>query len=582
MMQRESLQLFYSRQISPLVASLATWCALLCCAGSVGCMSILSRPGSSEQKTLDELTDEIPDLVAKFTHPYGMTYLKVEAISMVTGLDGTGEDPPPTPQRAALMADMKRRQIEHADQRIASPDTSLVLVRGFLRPGIQAGDHFDVEVRVPSRGETTSLRSGWLLGARLTELAVLGEQIRRGHVLGVAEGAILVDPNAEADNDNPRATRGRVLGGGIASKSRTLGLVIDDRFKSVRLSQQIAKSINQRFHLRTDGRKRGVATPKTDELIEIAVHARYKNNVGRYMRVLQSAAVGETAKQRQQRVALLTEQILDPLTAASAALQLEALGDKQAVEILLKALESPETEVRFYAAEALAYLDETSAVEVLAIVARDEPAFRINALAAMSAMDDLNAFEALRGLLSVASAETRYGAFRSLRAMNPLDSLVAGEEMNGMFSFHELNVEGSPMIHLTNSHRPEIVLFGKQPPLKLPLLIDAGSNLLVNGTQGGQLKVNRFTNHGDAEQRIVEPTVEAMIRAIVDLGGSYPDVVQALQEAQKQGSLASRLRVDALPEPGRKYGEERETPVAEEESRFDLATPLPDLFKRQS
>lgn len=577
MMQRDSLQLFNNLVLRALCAA-GFLLAGLC---STGCMSILGLPATKEQQTLDELTDETPDLVGKFTHPYGMNYVKVEAISMVTGLDGTGEDPPPTPQRAALMADMKRRQIEHAEQRIASPDTALVLVRGNLRPGIQEGDHFDVEVQVPSRGETTSLRGGWLLGARLTELAVLGDQIRRGHVLGVAEGAILVDPNSKPGED-VRARTGHVLGGGIASKSRTLGLVIDDRYKSVQLSQEIAKAINQRFHLRVDGRKRGVATPKTDELIEIAVHARYKDNVGRYMRVMQSTAVSETARQRQERIVLLGEQILDPLTCASAALQLEALGDKQAIEILLTALQSPETDVRFYAAEALAYLDNTAAVEVLGIVARDEPAFRVNALVALSAMDDLNAFEALRGLLSSSSAETRYGAFRSLWAMNPLDSLVAGEDMNGMFSLHELPVEGMPMIHLTNSLRQEIVLFGEQPPLKLPLLLDAGNNLLVNGTQGGRLTVSRFTNQGEAEQRVIEPRVEDMIRAIVELGGSYPDVVQALQQAQQQGSLVSRMRVDAIPEPGRRYQREGSQETSEEADSFDLATPLPDLFKRRS
>ena len=38
-----------------------------------------------------------------------------------------------------------------------------------------------------------------------------------------------------------------------------------------------------------------------------------------------------------------------------------------------------------------------------------------------------------------------------------------------------------------------------------------------------------------------------MIRAIVELGGTYPDVVQALQEAKASGTLASRFEIDALP-----------------------------------
>ena len=66
---------------------------------------------------------------------------------------------------------------------------------------------------------------------------------------------------------------------------------------------------------------------------------------------------------------------------------------------------------------------------MLAQVARDEPAFRVNALAALSAMDDATAHDALRALLEVKSAETRYGAFRSLWAMNQHDPLLHDENL---------------------------------------------------------------------------------------------------------------------------------------------------------
>ena len=83
------------------------------------------------------------------TQPYGLSYVKIEAVGLVTGLAGTGEDPPPSPQRATLLAEMNRREVEHPNNILASPNTAIVLVRGLLRPGIQAGDHFDVEVRHP-------------------------------------------------------------------------------------------------------------------------------------------------------------------------------------------------------------------------------------------------------------------------------------------------------------------------------------------------------------------------------------------------------------------------------------------------
>ena len=43
-----------------------------------------------------------------------------------------------------------------------------------INTAIQEGDRFDVEVRVPSRSDTESLRSGWLLPTRLKEMALRG------------------------------------------------------------------------------------------------------------------------------------------------------------------------------------------------------------------------------------------------------------------------------------------------------------------------------------------------------------------------------------------------------------------------
>ena len=66
-----------------------------------------------------------------------------------------------------------------------------------------------------------------------------------------------------------------------------------------------------------------------------------------------------------------------------------------------------------------------------------------------------------------------------------------------------------------------------------------------------------------------------MIRRVVKLGGSYSDVTEALQEARKGGYLESKLVVNALARPNRKYyrheGEESEREIRP-------ASPIPDLF----
>ncbi len=554
-----------------------------------GCSGPILRPQSPEARIDLPPMPEVK-YVSEYTHPYGMNYVKLEAVSLVTGLAGTGSDPPPTPQRAALLAEMNRRDVANPNDVLASGNTSMVLVRAFLRPGIQEGDRFDVEVRVPSQSETTSLRDGWLLSTRLTEMAVLGQQIREGHLMGVAEGAVLVDPSADPKASAALATRGRILGGGVALKSRPLGLVIEDEHQSARISQEIAKSIGRRFHTFVNGRKQGVATPKTGEFIDLLIHSRYEHNVGRYVQVVRSIAIDESTVVLQDRLLFLEQQLGDALTAANAALRLEAIGNDEAKGILKQGAKSADPEVRFYAAEALAYLDETAAVEVLADIARNEPAFRVNALAALSAMDDVMAYDALRSLLEVRSAETRYGAFRALWAMNEHDPFLRDEDLGNQFHYHVLDLSGLEMIHVTRSHRPEIVLFGKDQQFQLPLVLDAGKSILVNGRVGGKITVSRFTTSAEPEQREVSPRVDDVIRAIVALGGTYPDVVQALQQAKVDGSLPGRFEVDALPEPGRRFdrsvkqaaaedGEPTDT-TGEQDAQFEIATPLPDLFRR--
>jgi len=206
-------------------------------------------------------------------------------------------------------------------------------------------------------------------------------------------------------------------------------------------------------------------------------------------------------------------------------------------------------------------------------------------------MDDATAHDALATLLEVKSAETRYGAFRSLWAMNQHDPLLHDENLGSEFHYHVLDVPGPDMVHVTQSHLPEIVLFGKDQALKMPLMLDAGKTILVNGMNGDKITVSHFVPGSEPKQVVVPPRVDDVIRAIVSLGGTYPDVVQALQQAKADGALLSRFEVDALPQSGREYdrGEEqshanRDKPADAEggsAKTIEVATPQPELFGRQ-
>ncbi len=552
---------------------------LLLVAVLLGCKAPAFRsqsPEKSETKKTGQVT-----LVGEIAVPFNMNPMWVESVGLITGLNGKGSDPVPSPQRAALLAEMQTQGVHSPNQMLASLDTSMVVVRGALRPGIRKGDRFDVEVRVLGRDETKSLRGGWLMESRLAQHAVLDNQVRDGKTVAFAQGAVLVDPSATPESAPELLRRGVVLGGGVSRIDRPMGLVLKPDYQYVHYCAQVEAAINRRFHKFEHGIKAGVAKAHDDKRLTLELHPRYKDNVDRYVNVVRALPLKETAAQQMDRISLLERQLMDPVTTATAAIRLEALG-KDGIPALKKGLESSDPEVRFYSAEALAYLDETAAVDALATAAQEVPAFRAYALTALSAMDDFSAYEALSRLLHVPSAETRYGAFRSLWAMNELDPLVRGERLAD-FSYHVLKTSGPAMVHVTRSYRAEVILFGEDQVLKTPVLINAGEEILVTSREPGQITVSRFSTRDADQQRTIPATVDGMIRAIVEVGGGYPDVVQALQQAKSSGALESRFEMDALPRANLRY--RRKSPQAEEESppveegmEFVAANPLPELF----
>ena len=188
---------------------------VLACALAIGCAGPAIRSQSPEIEALASLENDTK-LVGDYAAPWGLNPQRIERAALVTGLAGTGSDPPPGAQRQALMADMQSRGVVEPNRLLASPTTSLVWVHGYLPPGVRRGDRFDVHVEVPPDCETTSLADGWLMETRLSEMAVLGSRIRDGHVLGIAEGPLLVDPVSTGTLDPVSRLRGKVPGGGVA------------------------------------------------------------------------------------------------------------------------------------------------------------------------------------------------------------------------------------------------------------------------------------------------------------------------------------------------------------------------------
>ena len=381
-----------------------------------------------------------------------------------------------------------------------------------------------------------------------------------------------------ADPNNPKV--GRVLGAARIKKTIPFTLVINDNRRSVKTSAILESVVNQRFHFADGVNETGTAKGKTDQWLELKVPRVYHHNRDRYFRVVRLLPIIDSPALRAARLAAWGQELLDPKTAGLAALKLEGLGIT-AVEALKKGLESPNAQVRFFAAEALSYLDDASGVDVLADTAIRERPFRSYALAALAATDQSAAHMALRRLMDVADIEVRYGAFDSLRTLDPGDPFLgrvrvlddpdpAEEESRDSsmtmalanrrrrprpedpFALYLVDCDGPPMVHVANTRRCEVVLFGRSQKILTPVVLGNGA-ILLNASDGDDsIQISKILpprgseSDGDAK---VAASLELgdVIRQTANLGAKYPDVLAILVAAERQKNLPGPLVVDAVP-----------------------------------
>jgi flagellar basal body P-ring protein FlgI len=560
----------------------------------VGCQDLMLRmkdPKEYARKVGRENADAA--LVGKAGHAKllgdyisvsGYYNVVIEGVGLVTNLDGTGEDIPVSPYRTMLLEDMKKRKIKDPNTLLRSTSTALVLVRAYLPPLIKKGEPFDVEIVLPDGSQSTSLAGGWLLECDLKEhVNVAGGGVREGRILGKAKGPILLATGEEKGTAALAAMkRGTIPGGAtyVGQEDRSLVAMVRNDYQSAKLTHRIAQRIGDRFH---DYDKHGLQQPMaeatTDRKIKLMVPERYRDNYPRYLQVVRNIQLRESDVEKHLRIQGLRERLQVAETSELASLQLEAIG-AECLPILKETLKSPVMECRLRAAEALAYLDDASGSPVLKEVAATEPAFRIYALAALSTLNDGKAFAGLLELMSSASIETRYGAFRALSTSSPDDPNIRGKKMPGGFMLHIIESTGDPVIHLTRSQKAEIVLFGRDQRFQTPLVFRAGQRIIVKGDAGsGTVKVTRFAAGELPKAKEVSSRVADVILACSELDASYPDIVQMLVQAERQENLEGRIGIDDLPRAMRRYMRPASSGGEETEVEIGGDASIPNIFQ---
>jgi flagellar basal body P-ring protein FlgI len=526
---------------------------------------VLVLSGCSQQQTrLQSPEDPERDryevrTVGEITSVGNAVGVPVGGVGIVTGLEGTGGDSPNDDYRVMLEKELRKQGVKDIKKELSDPDHAMVVITAVIPAGARKGDPIDLEVRLPARSKATSLRGGYLQkcylftydsARHLSPATQTAATLVLGHPVALAEGPVLVGFGDGSESD--RLRQGRIWSGARVRSDFPVNLTLKEGHQSPAIADTIARRINGHMQSSRGSPDTVVATAVNPQLISLQTPPQYRLNLPRFLlvsRLVPRVDLGEQTGPAQAYRKKLADDLLDPARTVTAALRLEALGPSS-IPALKNGLSSEHELVRFCSSEALAYLGSARAGDELAAAAEKQPLFRAFALTALAALDENVSRDKLLDLLAGPfDDDCRYGAFRALRALEEDHPAVQGELLNDAFWLHRI-APGSPgLVHLSSVKRAEIVLFGAEPTLRPPFAYQAGEFVVTATAPDVQATISRVGQQGGDPVRVqCSLKLEELIRTLAKMGGTYPEVIDILQQADATRTLSCRLTHDAWPQ----------------------------------
>lgn len=491
----------------------------------------------------------------------------VSGYGLVVGLNETGSADVPPALRDWLINEMSRRGFGkqsmgygHMDPRrvLASDTTAVVLVEGILPPGAVKGARFDVRVSALPQTQTTSLVGGRLY---TTDLSVQGRfPGRSGLPRASAHGDVFTNPFVEDAGEgrfsgpaDPRS--GRVLGGGVVQKDTLMALSL--RQPSYPRSRMIEQRINGRFPQDPQD-PQPMAVAKSDELIQINVLDRFRDDPQRMLELVSSLFVNPTEKFNRLKANELIDILDQPDNqqhAAKVALAWEAMGPI-VLPILRPAYEHENPVVRFAALEAGARLGDRHAAEPLRTLAvTGDTGERDRATALLGLLlrenpDDTTILRTLREQLEDEDAFVRFAAFDALTRIDDVTTVT--RRFGDRFELAMVR-SSQPMIYVTRRDASRIVVFNQMLGFETPLLFTHDDNRLMirlkpQAPEGERLAV-RYRPLGESRGRTynIPATVGNLVYLLANqptrrnpspgFGLRYSRIVAILQAMTEAGHI---------------------------------------------
>jgi len=372
-----------------------------------------------------------------------------------------------------------------------------------------------------------------------------GPNYRTGVEWVVANGPLMV-----ATSKDNEVRQGRIVAGGKLKKERPLALVIHSEYtKKAQMAMLIGSAIDERFRVQASGSFAKIADAKNTETITLRVPDQYKLNVPRFLEVVNRIPHEAASTERMMWQRKCADDLTNPDKCFEAALRMEALGG-EVRDQLAKLCKHEHIKVRFASAESLAYLGVAgAAADTLAEVAQTSPELRPYALTALAVMDDPACAARLRELMCCDSMETRYGAFVALRTSHPSDtSMKVFRAKEAGCCIYEVAPQSKPLVHLSTTGKPEVVLFGKGHTMLAPFSLTAGPELVVTARDGETECMISLTDVGGkvTKRRSSCDLGEILVRC-TDMGASYADLVDLLKQASNGHNLNAKMVIDGMP-----------------------------------
>jgi hypothetical protein len=497
----------------------------------------------------------------------GYRSVVVRGYGLVVGLNGTGSRELPPNVRAHMVQEMARRGIgqESAgfgdlkpEAMLDSPDTAVVIVEARVPPGASKGSRFDVRVYADPRTGAESLEGGRLYTADLRPV-MPGERLpptgsRQAGALAQARGAIFINPFADPGGtalDTIDRRTGRILNGGMVTKSMPMKLRLANP-SHVRASI-LQSAINSRFP-QEPGQQAPTARGESDELIEINVPPSFVGREEEFVELVKHTTISQAMVEA---AAMSVRRSLEanPAFAVAASWRWYAMGER-ALPTIVDLYTYPEELPRGAALRAGAHLNDARVVPHLIDMAANAStdgrleAIRLLGEMRMNPRIDL----ALREMLDDDNTEIRLSSYEALAKRR--DPQIARIPVTGGFYVDIVESE-KPMIYITQTGEPRIVLFGRGLDIERPATLGAWSNRFMLKADSGDEKVEVYYRDENADLGVVHQVEPSLPDFIAFLGHkttieqpqpglsfTYAQTVGALHQIWRKGLIHADFRAE--------------------------------------